>query len=98
MRLTWFCPLILVNIQAPSPCVQLTLIPPISEHTRMYHIMLFFPYFGATKNMITRDATIQTLPYERNPGAKNNFLNADIVETDCSSGPFNAMMMAPRIH
>ena len=41
---------------------------------------------------------MQTLPYERNPGAKKSFLNAVIVETDCSSGPLSAMIIAPRIH
>ena len=48
--------------------------------------------------MINNAIAIQTLPYARKPGAKKSFLNSRMVETDCSWGPFMAMMTAPRMH
>ena len=95
---TWFSPLIEVTIHAPRPCVQLTLIPPISEHTAIYHNIVFFPYLGAIKNMIINAVVIHAPPYARNQGARNNFRKATMVVTDCSWGPLRAIMIAPRMH
>ena len=77
----------LVRMHAPSPCVQLTLKPPMSEQTKMYHSIFLVPCFGAMKNMMMSEDAMSTEPNARNPGARNNFLNATIVVTDCSSGP-----------
>lgn len=60
--------------------------------------MLFFPCFGAMKKMITRAVAMRTPPNARNQGARNSFLNASMVETDCSCGPLSAMITAPRMH
>lgn len=50
------------------------------------------------KNSISSPAAIQTAPYDKNPGAKKSFLNATIVDTDCSLGALREMRIAPRIH
>jgi hypothetical protein len=41
------------------------------------------------KKIMQRDAVMITAPNERNPGARKSFLNSAMVDTDCSSGPFN---------
>jgi len=85
----------LVTILAPNPCVQLTLIPPTNEQIEIYGIMLFLPYFGATKNTMTKLAAMRILPHTRKPTERNRCLNPLIVVTDCSCGALRARMVAP---
>ena len=72
--------------------------PPIREQTVMYHIMVFFPYRGATQKIIKRAAAMQHPPYARNQGSRKSFLKASMVDTDCCSGALRAITRAPRIH